>query len=306
MGSAETPRRLLLCEPGGYSVHHLLNPWMTWTESVDVARAWRQWDRLASAIEEVGGEVVVAANSSASGAMTFTRDTAVTVGVDEAIVLRNVGRRGDLEPEHVAAWLGELEFTTIELGPDQRIDGGNVVPTVDGWVIGIQPGASADPVREFAQQLRERTGVQVLGVPIRDPRYGHLDTAFADLCGRGWLAFPPAFAQTDLTVDAWETVLQDRPVIEVTADEAEALACNVVTVGDHVIGGFGSRIAAAIDDLGLHAVPVELDEFRKAGGGAHCLTLELDPVHRRHAVAAGTDTALINHPSTSLPERSTP
>ena len=46
-------------------------------------------------------------NSSRSGAMTFTRDTTVVTGDGDAVVLRNHGRRGDLEPEHVAAWLDE-------------------------------------------------------------------------------------------------------------------------------------------------------------------------------------------------------
>jgi N-dimethylarginine dimethylaminohydrolase len=123
----------------------------------------------------------------------------------------------------------------------------------------------------------------VHGVPIRNPKFGHLDTAIADLAGRGWLAYRAAFAQPDLRSPAWQPILRDRPVIEVTDAEADALACNVAVVGDAVIGGLTPRLCRSVERLGLTAVPVDLDEFRKAGGGAHCLTLELHPIHLRAA-----------------------
>lgn len=286
MGSADTPRKFLMCEPSGYSVHHIMNPWMTWTEAVDVPTAIRQWVALAGALGDAGAEVHVMRNESRSGAMTFTRDTAVCTAPETAVVLRNVGRRGDLEPEPVRTWLDEHGFTTSQLDDDVRIDGGNVVPTADGWILGIAPGAKIDAITSFGTRLRDLTGATVHGVPIRDPRYGHLDTALADLAGRGWLIHPEAFVQPDLTTSSWAALLADRPVVEVTAEEAEALACNVVVAGDHVIGGLPPRLCREVERLDLHPVPLDLDEFRKAGGGAHCLTLELDPVHQRAGAAA--------------------
>lgn len=280
MGNGGTPR-FLMCEPGGYSVHHIMNPWMDWTEAVDVRRAAHQWETLANAIEMTGGQVEAIPNSSRSGAMTFTRDTAVVTAPGRAILLRNAGRRGDLEPEHIGEWLRRHHVTTDELEPDERIDGGNVVPTADGWLLGVPPGATIESVHGFARRLRDETGAAVHGVPIRDPKYGHLDTALADLCGRGWLAHPSALAQPDLTDASWEPVLRDRPVITVTDDEAAHLACNVIVVEGHVIGDLPARVVDEVARLGLEPVRVELDEFRKAGGGAHCLTLELDPVHQR-------------------------
>lgn len=268
-----------MCEPGGYAVHHILNPWMEWSEAVDVRRAIRQWASLADALESAGVQVEAMHNVSRSGAMTFTRDTAVVTAFGEALVLRNFGRRGDLEPRHITEWLESNGIVTRDLEPDERIDGGNVVPTSDGWIIGIPPGANIDTVRRFGQRLRDRTGVAVHGVPIRDPKFGHLDTALSDLAGHGWLAYPAAFAQPDLSGDAWSSVLRDRPVIEVTDDEAAALACNAIVAGDHVIGGLTPRLCREIERIGAAPIPIELDEFRKAGGGAHCLTLELDPLH---------------------------
>jgi N-dimethylarginine dimethylaminohydrolase len=275
---------------------------MEWTEAVDVRRAIRQWSSLATAIVDAGAQVDAMRNVSRSGAMTFTRDTAVVTAPGEALILRNVGRRGDLEPEHVESWLTGHGINTSSLDDDTRVDGGNVVPTVDGWLLGIGPGADVDSVSAFGRRLRDFTGAAVHGVPIRLPKFGHLDTALSDLAGRGWLVHPAAFWQPDLAAESWKPVLRQRPVIEVTDDEADRLACNVVVVGDHVIGGLSDRLCRAIERLDLHPVPVDLDEFRKAGGGAHCLTLELDPIHRRPdgppAVPNGRSTRAPSVPAT--------
>jgi len=280
-----------MCEPGGYSAPHILNPWMDWTEAVDARRALRQWSALADTIRDAGADVETIHNHSRSGAMTFTRDTAVVTAVGEAVVLRNVGRRGDLEPEQVIAWLRADGIEIIELDDDDRLDGGNVVPTSDGWLLGLAPGATIGTAQRLGARLADLTGAAVHGVPIADPKFGHLDTALGDLAGRGWLAYPAAFAQPDVAAASWEPILRGRPVIEVTAEEADALACNVIVIGDIVVGGLTPRLCREVERLGLGAVPVDLDEFRKAGGGAHCLTLELTPIHQRVAVPDHTAAA---------------
>ena len=99
----------------------------------------------------------------------------------------------------------------------------------------------------------------------------------ADLAGRGWLIYREGLAEPDLAHPRWRAVLGDRPVIEVDRDEAYGLGCNVLVVGDAVLGsGLTPRLCRAIESLGLEAVVLDMDEFRKGGGGVHCLTQEFD------------------------------
>ena len=64
------------------------------------------------------------------------------------------------------------------------------------------------------------------------------------------------------------------PVIE---PEAHRFGCNAVVVGKTVITNSGcERLAADLRSRGYEPIPVELDEFLKAGGSAKCLTLRLD------------------------------
>lgn len=269
--------------PVGYGVHHLLNPWMTWHESVDVGRALAQWQGLVDAVELAGGKVELAEPNPESGAMTFTRDTAVVAADGVAVVLRNVGRRGDVEPGRIAAWLAEHGFAIEEPAEQDRLDGGNVVAAAGRWLIGMPSEARRPELDRLADVLAARSGHGAVGVPLVQARYGHLDLALADLGGRAWLAYPPALGAPDLTDARWQRVLDGRPVVAVDDDEARRLACNVVVVGETVIGGgLTPRLCRAIEQLGLCPVPVALDEFRKAGGGAHCLTLELFGAFQTH------------------------
>lgn len=267
--------RYLMSPPANYGVHHLLNPWMTWHEAVDVGRAVRQWEGVVEAVELAGGKVELVEPNPESGAMTFTRDTAVVAATGQAVVLRNVGRRGDVEPERIAAWLADNGFATEEPVGQDRIDGGNVV-AAERWLIGMPLGATRAELDRLADVLADRSGRGAVGIPLAEARYGHLDLALADLGGRAWLASPPALGAPDFDDPRWQTVLDGRPVIAVDDEEAQQLACNVVVVGETVIGGgLTPRLCREIERVGLCPVAVALDEFRKAGGGAHCLTLEL-------------------------------
>lgn len=273
MGRHSCQARLLMSPPSRLDVHHLLNPWMRWDEAVDGAEASRQWDRLVEVVREAGGQISVMPSEGRSAAITFTRDVAVTVGAGRAIVLRNHGRRGDLEPRHVSSWLRDSGFGIEELSEDDRIDGGNLLACPEGWLIGIPPGGAVEPALRLAPRLEGR----VMCIPLARPEFAHLDTVLADLAGRAWLAYPGGFVDARMEGRQWQTLLGDRPVIIAQEEEARRLACNVVVVGDAVIGGgLSPRLCRAIEGLGLSPVPLDLDEFRKAGGGAHCLTLDLD------------------------------
>lgn len=268
----------ILCSPPAYlDLSHLLNAWMRWDEEVDRALAVRQWEGLVGALEQAGAEVEVMPPDPRAPAMTFTRDLGVVVD-GEVVTLTNLGPRGEKEPRRARRWLRANGVPTRRWDPTDRVEGGNVVPCAWGWLVGVRAGIGAEPTRRFARHLRATTGDEVAIVPLPDIRFGHLDMVLADL-GPLWLAHPPALELAGFGDERWRPILGDRPVIEVDDDEVDRLAVNVVRVGDTVIGDLSLRLCRAVERAGLAAVPVELGELRKAGGGAHCLTLELpDPV----------------------------
>ncbi len=270
------PCSYLVSPPSYLDPHFLLNPWMSWHEALDRRVAMRQWENMCRTIENTGARLEVLPPEVAASAMTYTRDASLVLPNGEVLVLLNDGPRSTSEPAIVARWFAEKGLAPNYLPPSHRLDGGNVLHCSDGrWLVGLKAGSDRSGAHHLATLLR-RGGAECVGIPLADPAFVHLDLVFADLGGRAWLVYRPGLAEPDLAHPRWQAVLGDRPVIEVERDEAYRLACNVLVVGDAVLGsGLSPRLCRAIEALGLEPVAIDLDEFRKGGGGVHCLTQEL-------------------------------
>ena len=268
--------RFLVSPPSYLDPHYLLNPWMAWHEALDGRAVAREWDTLCAAVEGTGAIVDVVPADRDATAMTFTRDGSVVLPDGSALVLRNDGPRGRSEPAIVGRWLAGRGFAVQWLPEGQHLDGGNVLRCRDGrWLVGLKPGGDRRAAFHLGAILRQH-GVDCVGIPLGDPAFVHLDLVLADLGGRGWLVYPGGLAEPDLTHPRWRAILGDRPVVVVERDEAFQLACNVLVVGDVVMGaGLTPRLCRAIEALGFDPRVLTLDEFRKGGGGVHCLTREL-------------------------------
>lgn len=278
-----------LCSPPTYlDLSHLLNDWMDWDEEVDRARAVRQWEGLVRALEGAGATVEVLPPDPVTPALTFTRDLGVPVD-GEIVTLTNLGPRAKGEPRRARRWLRAAGVPHRRWDRKDRLEGGNVLHTAWGWLVGVRAGVDADPSRRLAADLRERTGERAAVIPLGAPAFGHLDMALADL-GPLWLAHPPALELARFGGGVWDEILGGRTVVTVEPDEARRLAVNVVRVGDVIVGDLSPRLARRIEEAGLHAAPVPLGELRKAGGGAHCCTLELPEAEP--ALTAATPAAL--------------
>lgn len=88
-------------------------------------------------------------------------------------MLRNVGRRGDVEPARIAAWLADNGFATQEPVGQDRIDGGNVVAAADRWLIGMPLGATRAELDRLADVLADRSGRGAVGIPLAQARSRH-------------------------------------------------------------------------------------------------------------------------------------
>lgn len=265
----------LICPPDHFSPLFLSNPWLRWNQTVDPSRAQDEWEGLRRAIEDAEGRVAVIRANREGGMMCFTRDAALSLGRRRILLLRGAGGRGIVEPPQFGRWFRRAGFRIETLPRGHRLEGGNVVRLGDGrTLVGIEPASDGRGVRHLARRLRPHRSI---GIPLRSRRFGHLDRTLADLDGRGWLVHRGGLGSPDLDDPAWRAVRGGRRVVEVDAREAARLACNVLVVNGVVIAGWLSpRLRRAIGRLGLETVVTPLGEFRKAGGGARCLTLEID------------------------------
>ncbi len=168
----------------------------------------------------------------------------------------------------------------VDLDPNctpPRFDGDNVLADSHGrLLIGV---TAAEPAAEFTAAVRfleQAAGRPTFAVPLAGGRFPHIDMAVCDLNGRAWLVYPDALSGFDLDDPDWNDLFLGLQVIKVTAADGEQLACNLVVQGDTAIGPeISTELQIRIEQHGIAYYGTPLTELLKAGGGAHCLTLEL-------------------------------
>jgi N-dimethylarginine dimethylaminohydrolase len=269
-------QRYLICLPDYFDSTFMFNPWMNYDDSVDIDRARIQWNAAVDAIVSAGAEVEILEPSPHSPAQVFTADGAVVLHQKHALVLRNDGPRGTLEPRNFADWLISDGFSIESIPPNRTIDGGNTLRLHDGSLIcGVKPGSDGSGERYLEKILQLTTGNRLFTVPLIDRKYLHLDMALGVLGDSGYLVFESAFENGLASLE--NTPVLDKKIIIVNREDAENFACNGITVGDTFItGNISSLLMDAIEKLGYRVVSVDLSEFHKAGGGLKCLTLPLN------------------------------
>jgi N-dimethylarginine dimethylaminohydrolase len=114
--------------------------------------------------------------------------------------------------------------------------------------------------------------VRVCSVTLVNDHFYHLDTCFAPLGPGAAIYYPRAFDRYS------QRLLKEHvgDLVRVSDEEAYQFACNSVIVGKKAI--IPSSCVALRRELtrrGYTVYPLDLSEFKKAGGSARCLTLSI-------------------------------
>ncbi|MBX6371700.1 MAG: amidinotransferase [Acidothermus sp.] len=263
-----TRRRYLVCPPRFFTVRYSINPWMHPEVPTDGERALRQWQVLVATYRRLGHVVEEIEPHPDLPDMVFAANAAVIFGgrvygarfrfpqrVPEAALyrerLRELGFTDVTEPHFVNE--GEGDFLVV---------GSRFV--LAGYGMRTDPRAHAEAEAVL--------GLPVISLELVDPRYYHLDTALAVLDETTIAYYPPAFSS------AGRRILAELFPDALVVDDADAavLGLNAVSDGYHVVLPVQAHhFAAQLADRGFQPVPVDVSEFRKAGGGPKCATLEL-------------------------------
>lgn len=260
------PRTYLMCPPEYFTVRYAINPWMTSAEPVDTGRARRQWEALRDTYLALGHEVRLIDPEPGLPDMVFAANGGTVIGGAALGARFRYPERAAEGPAYLR-WLRGSGFRAHD--PHHVNEGeGDLVHT--GTAILAGHGFRTDPaVREH---LAELFGLPVISLRLTDPRFYHLDTALCVLDADTAVYYPAAFD------DAGRAALasQFAELIEAKDEDAEVLGLNAVSDGRHVVlPAQAESLAAQVAARGFEPVGVDMSEFRKAGGGPKCCTLEL-------------------------------
>jgi N-dimethylarginine dimethylaminohydrolase len=256
-------KRVLLCRPTHFTVEYVINPHMQ-PYTVDASNALKQWQKLVEILKSLNIKVDIIEQHPDVPDMVFATDQGIVR--DGAVLLANF-RYTQRQPERIyyRQWFRENGFRTRALSNIFPFEGGDTLFFNNMLFVGTSFRASVASCEELATKLN------VDAIPLRlvDPHFYHLDMAFLTINNDTAFYYPPAFSESSQN-------LLKRLVpnlIELSKPAVEAYAANSFVSGKDIVitTGLPKDFRAALKKLGLKTHEVDVSEFKKAGGGIHCL-----------------------------------
>ena len=269
---AARPQRLLVTRPTYFDVVYSINPWMHVDVDTDAGLAMRQWENLVATFRRLGHQVEICEGAPGLPDMVFAANAGTVIdGVAVPAKFSTDKRAGE-----------EAPYTDWFRGHVGRV----VVPTLinegegdllwTGRLLLAGSGFRTDPLAH--NEVAEALGVPVVPLRLVDAAFYHLDTALAvlstasDESAETIAYYPGAFSAGSQS--ALRRLYPDA--IIVSRADAEWFGLNAVSDGRNVVvPEQAPTFARQLAERGFVPVPVDVSEFRKAGGGAKCCTLIL-------------------------------
>lgn len=268
-----TPRqlRLLLTRPTYFDVVYSINPWMDTHVPTDSALAMRQWDELVATFGRLGHTVEICDGEPGLPDMVFAANAGTVIdGVAVPAKFSTDKRAGEEAPytqwfrDHVGSVVSP---TLINEGEGDLLWTGRLLLAGSGF--------RTDPLAH--NEVAEALGVPLVPLKLIDPHFYHLDTALAVLAGDAHSPETIAYYPGAFSTGSRRALARLYPdAIIASRSDAEWFALNAVSDGRNVVvPEQAPTFARQLSERGFTPVPVDVSEFRKAGGGAKCCTLIL-------------------------------
>jgi len=238
---AKNPPCFLMCPPRHFAVTYSINPWMdptSWAAG-SVAlheEALAQWAGLRRALASTGAAVETLEPVAGLPDLVFTANGAVVLDRKAVLARFRHGERKREEPVFARAFAtlkarGLLD-DMIELPGEVVLEGAGdcIWDAARGmlWMgCGFRSDAAAAPVLEM------EFGVPCVALPLADPRFYHLDTAFCALPDGTVVYYPGAF--TEAARAAIAEYVPEAQRIALSQSDARHFAANAVYAGRTII-----------------------------------------------------------------------
>jgi N-dimethylarginine dimethylaminohydrolase len=262
-------RRFLVCEPRHFAVQYAINPWMHPDTPVDVDLAREQWQSLIHAYRTHGHDVDSLEPAPGLPDMVFAANSAVVL---DGRVFGSLFHAPERRPEstHYDLWFKTAGFDVHR--PEYVCEGEGDLVWTGRYMLA---GTGFRTTREAHREVQEFFGHPVISLTLVDPHFYHLDTALFvldDGPANNIAYFPEAFS-----AGSREVLARLYPdAVLATREDAAAFGLNSVSDGRNVfIAPQAEALATRLSEHGYVPVPVDLSEFRKAGGGIKCCTQEI-------------------------------
>lgn len=242
--------------------------------------ARRQWERFIEALTCAGNVRIERAELAGSADDLVLPAHAALISDGLAIISSSA--TPPCPDSRCLAWLRDHDFSAVSLAGAAFGGAGDAL--FDRRQPLLYLGIGRHTARPAAERLSEILGVRVLALELTDSRFERLDSALCPLGNGHVLVYFDAFSVS--AQRALRRMIRADRVIEIPPEDASALACQAVEIGDTlVLHSASPRLRARLFDAEYRTFATELSAFSALGTGAKDLILRLDdgPAHGRTA-----------------------
>jgi len=256
-------KRVLLCRPTYFKVDYVINPQMQ-PYSVNPEVALKQWEKLVELLKSLGIKVDIIEQEKDVPDMVFAADQGIVK--NGAIILANFRyRQRQKERVYYREWFRKHGFKLRALSNVFPFEGGDTQFFNGMLFVGTSFRASVASCEELAQKLE----VDVIPLRLVDPYFYHLDMGFLPINNDTAFYYPPAFSESSQNL-----LKRFVPnLYELSEKAVHAYAANAFVSGKDIIiaAGTSDDYRKDLQKIGMNIHEIDTSEFKKAGGGIHCL-----------------------------------
>ncbi len=262
MGS-ESVKRVLLCRPTHFNVEYVINPHML-PYSVKADQALAQWEALVETLKSLKINVDIIDQHEDVPDMVFATDQGIVQG--RAVLLANFRfTQRQKERQYYRDWFKNHGFKTRSLSNIYPFEGGDTLFCGDMLFVGTGFRASVSSCEELARKLE----IDVIPLRLVDPYFYHLDMAFLPIDKDTAFYYPAAFSKNSQSL--LKRLISN--LYELSDESVRAYAANSFVSGKDIIisKGIPKQFHKDLKKIGMKIHEIDISEFKKAGGGIHCL-----------------------------------
>ena len=256
-----------MCPPDHYGVEYSINPWMDPDDPPVEREAMSRWQELYDDYLALGYDIELMEPVEGLPDMVFTANGGLVLG-GKVMLPRFRPKERQPEMPHFRDWFERAGFEEIHT-PEHLFEGeGDALVWADILFAGHGFRSHIDSHSELAEYF----DIEVVSLRLVDPAYYHVDTAMAVLDDETVAINPSAFDEASLA----EIKRRVPVVIEASPEDSEAFGLNAHSDGHNVVlASRASKLHRQLEEHGFNPIGVDINEYRKAGGGVKCLTFDL-------------------------------
>ncbi|HUA12997.1 MAG TPA: arginine deiminase-related protein [Candidatus Sulfotelmatobacter sp.] len=253
-----------MCRPVHFSVEYAINPHMK-PGSTNLEKANRQWQNLVDTLRKIGVYVEIIDQVEGVPDMVFAADQGIVRGGE--ILLANF-RFPQRQPETAtyAKWFEAHGIKTKRLPAGFSFEGGgDSLFFNDMLFVGTGYRASVGSCEEIANAL----DIDVMPLRVIDPFFYHMDMSFMPLSPDTAFYYPKSISENSRSI--LKKLVPN--LYELSLEEVHAYSANSFISGNQIVisAEAPESFRKRLHDLGMNIFEADISEFKKAGGGIHCL-----------------------------------